>query len=177
MSVRRGPPTAAPLCPSLLTRAWWGHPSTRTVSLNHWVPRSPGRSGAPAPPHLHLPVLCGVVQGGPAPGVSRDGGAHQQQPVQDGRVAASGCKVQGRGPLVITRGQADVGEGDLGGKGGSRTAEAGQGCAPLEGRAATGRRVWRGRTFRAGALGTEWLLALSLSSPLGLSPPRQHEGT
>lgn len=39
----------APLCPSPLTRAWWGHPSTRTVSLNHWVPRSPGRSGAPRP--------------------------------------------------------------------------------------------------------------------------------
>lgn len=86
-----------------------------------------GEFGPRPPPHLHLPVLCGVVQGGPTPGVSCDGGAHQQQPVQDGRVAAPGCEVQGRGPLVIPCGQADVGEGDLGEEGGAWVAEAGRG--------------------------------------------------
>lgn len=77
-------------------------------SLTDELNRSP-----PALPHLHLSVLCGVMQGGPTPGVSHDGGAQQQQPVEDGCVAASSCKVEGCGPLVVPCGQADVSEGDL----------------------------------------------------------------
>jgi hypothetical protein len=64
--------------------------------------------------YLHLPVLCGIVEGGPTPGVSRDGGAHQQQPVYNGGVATPGCEVQSCGSLVIPHRQADVCEGDLG---------------------------------------------------------------
>lgn len=77
-------------------------------SLTNELNRSPL-----ALPYLHLSVLCGIMQGGPPPGVSHDGGAHQQQPVQDGCVAASSCKVEGCGPLVVPCRQADVSEGDL----------------------------------------------------------------
>lgn len=68
-------------------------------------------------PYLRLPVLCCIMQGGPSPGVPHNGGTHQQQPVEDGCVTAPGCKVEGRGPLIITSCQADVGEGDLGKEG------------------------------------------------------------
>ena len=67
----------------------------------------------PPAPYLHLPILRCIVEGGPPPGVSHDGGTHQQEPVQNGRVAAPSSEVQDGGPLVIPSCQADVGEGDL----------------------------------------------------------------
>lgn len=124
-----GPPTATlSALPGLHLSVPHSCPAVYTRGLlESLVASFTGEFGPRPPPHLHLPVLCGVVQGGPAPGVSCDGGAHQQQPVQDGRVAAPGCEVQGRGPLVIPCGQADVGEGDLGEEGGAWVAEAGRG--------------------------------------------------
>lgn len=94
-------------------------------SLTDEFNRSP-----PVPPYRHLSVLGSVMQGGPTPGVSHDGGSHQQQPVQDGCVAASSCKVEGCGPFVVPSCQADVSEGDLE-KGGEGPGEAGWVTTPL----------------------------------------------
>lgn len=77
------------------------------------LPEAPLPTPRPQAPYLHLPALRCIVEGGAPPGVSHDGGAHQQEPVQNGRVAAPSGEVQDGGPLVIPSCQADVGEGDL----------------------------------------------------------------
>lgn len=53
------------------------------------------------------------MQGSPSPGVSHDGGTHEQKPVENRCVATPSCKVQGSGSFVILRCQANVCERDL----------------------------------------------------------------
>lgn len=70
-----------------------------------------------APPpiaiYLHVSVLGCVMQGSPSPGVSRDGGTHEQKPVKNRCVAAPSCEVQGSGSFIILCCQADICECDL----------------------------------------------------------------
>lgn len=53
------------------------------------------------------------MQGSPSPGISHDGGTHEQEAVKNGRVAPASCKVQGSGSFIIPCCQADVCERDL----------------------------------------------------------------
>lgn len=70
----------------------------------------------PRPPiaiYLHVSILGCIMEGSPSPGVSHDGGTHEQKPVENRCVATPSCKVQGSGSFVILRCQANVCERDL----------------------------------------------------------------
>lgn len=54
------------------------------------------------------------MQGSSSPGISHDGGTHEQESVKNRCVAPPSCKVQGSGSFIISCCQADVCERDLG---------------------------------------------------------------